>query len=293
LTRPSLIAVLVALALGGCGGSNKPAMPVDPVMERYADAGRAALALERPEQAIAQYRDALARAHERDDAAAIGDLGFNLTVAQLLAGQPDAALKTVRESEAELARRGVAPVAALQLVEAVALYRSGQPAQADALAARVEAASDRDAAVRAAFLRGLVADDAGNTAGLRAALSRMTGARGAEAEADMAELSARVALRDGDAARAREEAEHAAALRRDLLDYRSLARCLALAAQAASRAGDTGAAAQLYLRAGRSASVQGDKPAAMRWLNQALGLSRDPQLTQTARAALAALGRSN
>jgi hypothetical protein len=259
-------------------------------MERYADAGHAALSLERPEQAVAQYRDALARARERDDTAAIGDFGFDLAVAELRAGRPQAAVATARGTEAELTRRGVAPVAALQLIEAVALYRAGQPVQADALAAWVEAASDRDAAARAAFLRGLVADDAGNTAGLRAALGRMAGAHGAEAEADTAELSARLSLRDGAAARAREQAEHAAALRRDLLDYRSLARCLALAGLAASRAGDNVAAARLYLRAGDSAAAQGDKPAATRWFSQAIALSRDPQLTQTARAALAALG---
>jgi len=264
-------------------------MPVDPVMARYADAGQAALALERPEQAIAQYRDALARAHERDDTEAIGDFGFNLAIAELRAGQTNEALTTARQTEAELTRRGVAEVAGLQLVEAVALYRTGQPVQADALTVRVETSSDRDAATRAAFLRGLIADEAGNTAGLRAALGRMTGARGAEAEADAAELSARLALRDGDAARARAGAERAAEMRRDVMDYRGLARCLALAAEATSRAGDSAAAARLYLRAGGSAAAQGDKPAATRWLNQAIILSRDPQLTQSARATLASL----
>jgi tetratricopeptide (TPR) repeat protein len=262
-------------------------------MEQHADAGRAALALERPEQAIAQYQNALARAHERDDAAAIGDFGFNLAVAQLHAGEPDAALTTARETEAHLARRGVAPIAALQLAEAIALYRLERPAQADALAGQVETASDRDIAARAAFLRGLVADDAGNIAGLRAALGRMGGAREAESEADEAELSARLSLREGDAARARAQAERAIALRRDLLDYRSLARCLALAAQAASLAGDNSVAAQFYLRAGLSAAAKGDKPAATRWLGQAIGLGGDPQLTQTARATLAALRTPN
>jgi hypothetical protein len=277
--------------LAGCGGSGKPTLPDDPVMERYTDAGRAALALERPEQSITQYSAALARAYQRDDTAAIGDLGFDLAVAELRAGQPDHALRTAREIEAELVRRSTAPVAALRLIEAVALYRSGQSTQADALAAQVESASDHDAAARAAFLRGLIADDAGDAAGLHAALDKIAGAQGPEAEADAAELSARLSLRNGDASHARAQAEHAAERRRDLLDYRALARCLALAGKAAAQAGDGEAASRLYLRAGHSAAEQGDKPAATVWLKQAIGLSHDPQLTQTARDALAALGR--
>jgi tetratricopeptide (TPR) repeat protein len=281
--------LLLAALAGGCGGSKTPATPVDPVMERHADAGAVALALERPQQAVAQFRDALARARERDDAAAIADLGFDLAVAELQANQPDAALKTANETEAELTRRGVAPVAALQLAEAVALYRTGQPATADKLAAQVESADDPDAAARGAFLRGLIADDAGNIGGLKTALGKITGVPGAEHQADAAELSARLALRGGDARRARSEAEQAADLRRDLLDYRSLARSLALAARAAELSGEIPAAADLYLRAGRTAAAQGDMPSAKIWLTQAISLSHDPTLKQAAQSVLATL----
>ena len=83
------------------------------------------------------------------------------------------------------------------------------------------------------------------------------------------------------------EAEQAVEKRRDLLDYRSLARDLALTAKAAEEAGDSAAAADLYYRAGRSAAGE-DKPAAKRWLTHAIALSRDPLLTQAARSVLAA-----
>jgi hypothetical protein len=258
-------------------------------MERHADAGQTALALERPQQAVAQFRDALARARERDDAAAIADLGFDLAVAELQANEPDAARKTASETEAELTRRGIAPVATLQLAEAIALYRTGQPVPADKLAAQVENAADREAAARAAFLRGLIADDAGNIAALRVALGKIAGISGEEHQADADELSARLALREGDARRARAQAEQAASLRRDLLDYRSLARCLALAARAAELSGDNAAAADLYLRAGRTGAAQGDAVSAGRWLAQAISLSRDPMLTAAARSVLATL----
>jgi hypothetical protein len=262
-------------------------------MERHADAGQTALALERPQQAVAQFRDALARARERDDAAAIADLGFNLAVAELQANEPDAALKTASETEAELTRRGIAPVATLQLAEAIALYRTGRPIPADKLADQVENATDRDAAARAAFLRGLIADEAGNIAALRLALGKIAGISGEEHQADADELSARLGLREGDAQRARAQAEQAAALRRDLLDYRSLARCLALEARAAELMGDNAAAADLYLRAGRTGAAQGDSRSAELWLTRAMSLSHDPMLAQAARSILATLRKPN
>src|SRR5262249_5264773 len=163
-----------------------------------------------------------------------------------------------------------------------ALYRIGQREAADAVALRVEAAADRDAVSRAAFLRGLIADDAGDMAGLRAAIARIAGSHRAEIDADNAERAARLGLRGGGGAGAERPAE----LRRALMDYRAPARCLALAGEAAARAGDNPGAASLYLRAGRSAAAQADTPSARRWLGQAILLSRDPGLTQTARAAL-------
>jgi hypothetical protein len=255
-------------------------------MERHANAGQLALTLEQPEQAVRQFRDGLARARERDDAAAIADLGFNLSVAQLQANQPEAALKTATEVEAELSRRNVAPLPALQLVNAVALYRTGSAAAADKLAAQVTTGADRDAAARAAFLRGLIADERGDIAGLRAAVAGIAGGSDSEHRADRAELAARLALRDGDWRTARARAQEAADLRRELVDYRSLARCLALEARAAELSGDPGNAADLYLRAGRTAAAQGDTASAKRWLTAAIALSRDPMLTQAARSLL-------
>jgi hypothetical protein len=207
----------------------------------------------------------------------------------LHAGEPAAALVTAREVEAELMRRADnrhgAGLAGLQLVAAIALYRTGQPAVADAVAARIEAGSDAISA-RAAFLRGLIADDQADVTGLQAALDRIAGSREPEHQADAAELAARLALRRGDTARARAEAERAANVRRILLDYRALARSLALAARAAALAGDGAASADLYLRAGRGAAAQDDKTSAKRWLHQAIDLSHDPTLTRSARAAL-------
>jgi hypothetical protein len=281
--------------ISGCGGKTAPVVPIDPVIERHGYAGQSALTLEHPRQAAEKIQRALARARERDDSEAIGDFGFNLAVAQLHAGQPEAALITAREVEAELMRRsnnpGGAALAVLRLAEAIALYRTDQLAAADAVAIQIETGSDAGSA-RATFLRGLIADDRADVAGLQTAWARIAAAQEPEHQADAAELAARLALHQGDAARARAEAERGADIRRTLLDYRSLARGLALAARGAALAGDHAAAADLYLRAGRGAAAQNDKPSAKRWLNQAISLSRDPMLTRSARMALTDLDAS-
>jgi tetratricopeptide (TPR) repeat protein len=289
LTPRLLASAFAAALLGSCGGSSEPRAPIDPVLERQTTAGQTALALDRPNEAVRQFGDALARARERDDAAAIGDLGFDLAVAQLQAGEPAAALATARATAAELTRRAVPPPVTLQLAEAIALYRTAQAPAADEAAARVEQGGDASAAARAAFLRGLIADDRGDSAGLQAAQARVAAAKGPEHATDATELAARFALRTGDLSRARVAAEQAAAMRRELLDYRGLARCLALAASAAERAGDRPAAADLYFRAGRSAAARGEGTLARDWLERAIVLSHDPVLTAAARAGVASL----
>ncbi|MBV8523429.1 MAG: hypothetical protein JOY71_15115 [Acetobacteraceae bacterium] len=169
---------------------------------------------------------------------------YNIAVAQSRAGQPDAALETARSLRAELARRGASSFPELDLVEATALYRTGKKAQADAVAARVQTSGDADAASRASFLRGLIADDTGDVQGLKAARRALGTAASGEQQADAAELDARLLLRTGNAAAAKVQAESTAEKRRELLDYRRVARALALAAASlsapATRAGAAG-----------------------------------------------------
>jgi hypothetical protein len=281
--------LLVPVILTGCGGGHQPTTPPDSVLQREAEAGQTAFSLERPAEAAAQYRLALLRAEARDDAKAIGDYGYDLAVAQLAANQPREALASARMTQTELARRGVAAFSALVLVEAVALYRSGASGQADRLAARVDAGGDPAAAARAAFLRGLIADEAGNEAGLEVALARLAHPTSSEESADAYELAARRDIRAAAFAPAASEAAQAVALRRSAMDYRGMARGLAVQAEAVARMGDTTQAADLYLRAGESAAAQGDAGSARRWVHQAVALNDSPALRRAARRALAEL----
>ena len=279
---------IMAVVLTGCASPPPPVVvPVDQAMLTESRAGGLAFALDRPAEAVTHYRAALARARLRDDLPGITDAGTNLAVAELRANQPDQALADARATQLELARRGAADVPVLELVQATALYRSGQAAAADQMAGMVQHAGDPQAAARASFLRGLIADINGDAAGLAAARQALDPKADAEQAADALELDARQQLRNRNFPTARADAEQAATLRRDLPDYRGLARDLALAAQAAQAQGDIQAASDLYLRAGRSAAVQGDTADAKTWLQRAQ--TGDPAVAEQARQILAAL----
>ena len=133
-------------------------------------------------------------------------------------------------------------------------------------------------------------DDRGDEAGLAAAADALSGATDPSLQADAAELAARMALRRGNLADARQAAERAVALRQQTLDYRGLARALALGGEAAKRAGDAKAASDLYLRAGRSAAAQGDENSARRWLKEAASLATEDSVRNAATELLGKLG---
>jgi hypothetical protein len=277
--------------LGACGSANHepPPPPQDQTMARHEQAGRIAFNLDRPSEAVTQYQAALKQAEARDDLAAIGDLSFNLAVAQLRANRPADALTTAQSASAELIRRGSRPFPALTLAEATALYRMGQGQRADARAAEIEQSGDSDAASGASFLRGLIADETGNIAGLSNALSRLAGATTPVRNADRLELQARLALHEDDLAGASAAALQAGAIRQQIMDYRGMARALVVAGTAAERSGKREAAADLYLRAGRSAAAQSDAATARPWLEHVLQLTGDPATVEAARTALAKL----
>ena len=250
--------LLAAPLLQACGGGQRPVAREDPILRLHADAASSAIALDRTQEAIGQYRQAFDRAVARDDYAAIGDYGYNLAVAQLSVNQPKEALASIRITRAELALRGPPSFPALDLAEATADYRLGERKKSDSIAAEVEAGTDPASAADAAFVRGLIADGRADAVGLDDAIARLGQPTSSNQQADLAELLARRDLSQGMFAVAAAEAERAADLRRDILDYRGMARALGVAANAEARAGDREAAAALYARAAQSAAASGD-----------------------------------
>ncbi|WP_421999131.1 hypothetical protein [Reyranella sp.] len=274
--------VVVASAMAACGGgSEEKGPPVDQTLEQASRAGAQAMSMGLSALAVREYKAALARAYERDDAGAIADSGFNLALALMRANDPRAAMATINEVRAELDRRGVATPAALFLAEAAAAYRNGAPDAALAALRPVldDAGGDPDTLARAWFIRGLIAADRGDGATLSRAIGALTtrkpSAEGAsDFAADLAELQGRSALLQGRDVDALALFERAAADRQLALDYRGMARALAWAGDAAGRAGQTARAAGLYLRAGRSALLQGDPATARPLLERADSLAR-------------------
>src|ERR1700716_2233918 len=114
----------------------------DEAAGRPGRAGPRGLSRAMPSRAVREYKVALARAYERDDAGAIADVAYNLALAQMKAGDSKAALATVRDARAELDRRHVQIPAELFLVQAAAAYRNGDLGTA---AAAAQDALDRPA----------------------------------------------------------------------------------------------------------------------------------------------------
>lgn len=247
------------LLLAACGGSREPEPPRDPVLDLAMASGRAAYELERPAEAVTQFRAARERALARDDAQALGDAGYNIAVAELARNRADAALAAAQQARADLRQRGRGSFQALDLVEATALYRLARRGPAVALADSARRGDDAEAAARATFLRGLIADEAGDTATLRSMAAALGDATVPGLQADAAELRARVARRDGRLADAQAQATEASEQRRLAVDYRGLTRVLLLRAEIAREAGDPAQAA-LLRRAAESAAAQGISP---------------------------------
>jgi hypothetical protein len=273
-----ILPLLSGLLMAACGGSGPvdSGPPPDIKLDQANKAGTQALSMDMPALAIRQYKVALTRAYERDDAGAIADVAYNLALAQMKADDPKAAIATVREARAELDRRRAAVPSELVLVQAAAAYRVGDLGGAAAAAQEVldRGAKDPDAIPRAWFIRGLVAANRNDSAGLAQAIAALPPSRQADLEADRQELEGRAALQGGQATEAQALFERSAANRQQALDYRGMARALSMAGDAALRAGRTADAADLILRAGRSALLQGDTATAMPLLKRAEDLGR-------------------
>lgn len=266
--RCALFAVMVLAACASAPKKN----PEDETLARFDHAGDIALSQEEPSQAVTQFRAALARARTRDDASAIADAGFNLAAAELAQGRPHDAIRTAHELRVELARRGVVD-RDFDLITAVALFRLDDLSDADRIAAGLTSGHDAARANAAWFLRGLIADAHNDRAGLQRAVSSLT----ATADpGDRVELQARLSHNPALALQAADQ-------RRNKLDYRGMARDLALAARLTPNAAE---AADLYLRAGRSAAAQGDTADARVWLGNARRLAVDTALRSDAEQAL-------
>ena len=286
-----VVLVLMVLVLMAAGCSSSRGVPkrsgVDENSTRLNRSARIAYDNGQLEQAANLYRQALNRAYLRDDRKAVVDAQYNLAVCMLGLRSYDRALVWVQRAQNELLRGGQNVPTDILLLEAVALFRTGKLDDAWLISDQILVASEKPPVTvegKTHFLRGLIADQRGDTAQLGLEIDALATSND-PGGADRDELSGRMARAEGHWEAAVEAFDQTARLRREDHDYGEMAHALALAADACEQAGKPARAATRYLRAGRSAAQQGNLQDAKKWLNQAVelaGQAGDESLKQEA-----------
>jgi hypothetical protein len=271
---------------------------VDKDLERVERAARTAFENGRIPQAANLYRQTLERAHLRDDLAATVDARYNLAVCLTLLQADPEALALITQAREELSRADQPVATDILLLEATILYRLGRSQAAWQLTETILQDFDRlPYAVQSKthFLRGLIANERGDLATLREEITALANSNSTVIQADREELMGHQALierRWDDAVLAFDEA---AALRRQILDYRGMVKALAKAGEACERAGRAVPASRRYLRAGQSTALQGNSEQAQNWLIRAAQLAElggDEDIARQARLQLVQLKKN-
>ncbi|MHC4071641.1 MAG: tetratricopeptide repeat protein [Planctomycetota bacterium] len=288
--RIGLLMVATILAVGGCGSAppKQEGPPKDEALERFNRAGRLAFDKGRLQQAANFYRQALDRAYVRDDTAAILDAQYNLAFCLMNLQSYKAALGVVRNANTEMALAGRGHSVDFLLLEATILHRSGNSVEAWKITDQILSIPAQDAAViqgKTHFLRGLIASKQGDVDQLRAAIAALGQPEHVQPRADRQELSGHLAMAEHNWVAAIEAFDGAAKLRREALDYRAMVRVLALAGKTNEKAGRPKEASIRYLRAGRSAVLQGLFDDALKWLKRAEQIANTAGEEQIAREA--------
>ena len=276
-----LIRLMIVVSLftsAGCGSRpNTPlGPPVDKDLERTNRAARTAFENGRIQQAADLYRQTLERAHLRDDLSAAIDAKYNLALCLTLLQFDREALELVKQAGEELtgADRPVPPD--ILLLEATIQYRLGQSQAAWQLTEDIFNGTETISSAvqsKTRYLRGLIANDGGDSATLRTEISALAKSDFPVVRADREELIGHLAMMERRWNEAVLAFDEAAALRRQVLDYRGMVKVLAKAGEASERAGRLVPASRRYLRAGQSAALQGNTDQARMWLNRAAQLA--------------------
>ena len=250
--------------------------PVDKSLERTNRAARTAFDNGRTQQAAKLYRQSLELAYRRDDQAAVNDARYNLALCLALMQSDQEALALVGLAHAELSQEAEPVPGDILLLEATLLFRLGRTQEAWQLTEDILITDERQnpAVVgKTHFLRGLIANDRGDADGIRIEIAALSNPNSAVQQADRQELTGHLLLMERRWDEAVLAFDQAAAIRRQILDYRSMVQALAKAGEACERADRPAAASRRYLRAGRSAALQGSWEQAQNWLTRAAQLA--------------------
>lgn len=289
--RIGLLLAIAILFSGGCGSSARvqKSPAIDEDLERFNRAAQQAFDSGRLQQASAFYRKALDRAYIRDDFKAVLDAQYNLAICLINLQSYAEAFETIQQAETEIDMAGSSREADFFLLEATVLYFKQDLDAAWKITDQILAATPQASSIvqgKTHFLRGLIASKQGNTENLRKAIASMGQPAQPLLRADHQELLGLLAMAELNWDVAINAFEAATDLRREAREYRGMVKSLALAGQASEKAGHPVEAAVRYLRAGRSAALQGQFDDALIWLNQAEGIGSnagEEQIAQQAR----------
>lgn len=256
MRRVTWPAAAAALAIAGCGGQRAAGPPEDDQQMRLEEAAQNAFEAGDYERAEHLLLDSLQRAYLRDDAETAAEAAYLLAACRARRGDYDLARAALRDARREVASSSPTRRGEIALLEAKIASRQGETAEADRLIAEALAAAPPPAlAAHLLLLRGEVACERGDAAAARAAL-RQAGTSAAT-EAARRRLEGRIARLEGDPGAAAAAFDAEAELQRAALQYDAMAEALARAAAAYAAGDDWLAAADRYLRAGRSGKLQG------------------------------------
>ncbi len=285
---PLAVAVLI---FGGCGPSARvqTSPAIDEDLERFNRAAQQAFDNGRLQQAASFYRKALDRAYIRDDFRAVLDAQYNMAICLINLQSYEQASEVIQQAKIEMAMAGQSPAADFLLLEATVLHFREDTDAAWEITDQILAATPRASSIvesKTYFLRGLIAIKQGNTDRLREAIVSMGQPNLAQLRADRLELLGHLAMAEQHWDEAINAFEAATELRREAGDYRGMAKSLALEGKASEKAGHASEASVRYLRAGRSAALQGQLDHALNWLNRAEQMAESAgqeQIVQEAR----------
>ncbi len=267
------LTMLCLLFLFGCSTS-RPARTVDPELSRTALSARRAFDRGRVEDAARLYGRALNQARSMDDAPEIANNAYNLAVCRVVLEDYAEAKALLEEARGEYEREGESP-ADLDLLEANIALREGEPDTAQVL---LESALSRELApterLDFIILRGRVALSRGEIDAARTDLKEVRDRIDDETDplqrAEVAGLAGEVLSREGDYSAAAEEFDRRTDLLRKGNQYGEMALAEKRAGEAWREAGKPTEAAERFFRAARSLYAQGDLPASLRTIEEAL-----------------------
>jgi tetratricopeptide (TPR) repeat protein len=272
--RIGLLLVFAILVFGGCGSSApvQSSAAMDEDLERFKRAAQQAYDNGRLQQAVSFYQKALQRAYIRDDYQAILDAQYNMAICLINLQTHAEAFEVIQQARTEMAMAGQGVAADFLLLEATVFYLREDSDAAWKITDQILAATPPASSIvqrKAHFLRGLIASQQDDTDKLREAIASMGQPSLPQLSADRFELLGHLAMAEQNWDAAINAFEAATELRREALDYRGMVKSLAMAGKASERAGHASEASVRYLRAGRSAALQGHLDQALTWLDQA------------------------